>query len=171
MLQSLKMMLRSVGQGLLHQELGEMMPTEEKIKQIERRRKHYRLAGGQGSLVLIVSSDPLGPAFDFVVEMADRSGDKIEVLYIQPAEEARAGLELLVQRLTGLERNFQLTYHNGDLYEKLLDYGLQRQDVTAVVCSASEVMAEKLKAVPSSLDSAQRNAFPSVLLVGNTLTA
>jgi hypothetical protein len=171
MFHALTAILRTMGQGLLHQDWGEMMPTERKISQIEKRRKHYRASGGQGSIVLLTSTDPLGPAFDFVVGMAGRSGDRIEVLYVRPPEESQQTLELLLQRLAELGQDFQLTYHTGDLCKKLLDYGAQRQDVMAVVCNASEALAAKLQAVQQQLGSAQRGAFPSVLLVGNSLTA
>jgi hypothetical protein len=171
MFHSLTAILRAMGQGLLHQDWGEMVPTEQKISQIEKRRRHYRASGGQGRIVLLASTDPLGPAFDFVVGMAGRSGDRIEVLYVRPPEEPEQTPERLLQRLAELGRDFQLTYHTGDLCEKLLDYGTQQQDVMAVVCNASEALAAKLQVVQKQLAPAQRGAFPSVLLVGNTLTA
>jgi nucleotide-binding universal stress UspA family protein len=171
MLHALTAILRTMGQGLLHQDWGELAPTEQKISQIEKRRRHYRASGGQSRIVLLASTDPLGPAFDFAVGMAGHSGDKIEVLYVRPPEAPEQTPEQLLQRLTELGQDFQLTYHTGDLYEKLFDYGAQRQDVMAVVCNASEALAAKLQAVQKQLAPAQRGAFPSVLLVGDTLTA
>ena len=84
MLGQLKSILQIMGQGLAHQDLGEMSPTADKIAQIEKRSQSYRSSGGQGRIVLIASTDPMGPAFDFVVELAKRTNSLIEVLYFKP---------------------------------------------------------------------------------------
>ncbi|MEW8563237.1 MAG: hypothetical protein AB2541_14070 [Candidatus Thiodiazotropha sp.] len=65
----LKSILQIMGQSLAHQDLGEMSPTADKIEQIEKRSENYRMSGGEDRIVLIASTDPMGPAFDFVVDL------------------------------------------------------------------------------------------------------
>ena len=171
MIDTLKAILRSMGQGLLHQDAGELVPTERKMAMLQRRGQRYRLSGGQGSVVLIAGNDPLGHAFDFAVEMAGSHGHRIEVLYLTPDGYSKPTLDGLLQRLTERGQDFQVTFHSGDLLEKMLDYGNQRQDVLAVVCSASGALAGKLRQIPKRLDARIPGAFPSVLLVGDSLSA
>jgi len=164
MFEQLKLVLQQMGQGLSAQHMGEMYATAEGI---EKRSQNFHLAGGQSRIVLIASTDPLGPAFDFVVDIADRTKSLIEVLYITPADEAKSTFNSLLNRLGELSCDFQITYLTGDLFEKIADYSLQREDIMSVVCSAEEPFTEKLKSAPETLDPAKRFAFPIVLLVGN----
>ena len=67
MIGQLKSVMLQIGQGLSVQHMGEMSAT---VDQIYRRSRSFRLAGGQGRIVLIASTDPVGPAFDFVADLA-----------------------------------------------------------------------------------------------------
>ena len=96
MLGGLKTIFGIMGQGLRHQDLVDMLPTAEKITQIERRCQNYRLSGRRGRIVLIASTDPMGPAFDLVVELAKQTKSLVEVFYIRPADGAKGTLNPLL---------------------------------------------------------------------------
>lgn len=148
-----------------------MSPTAAKISQIEKRSLNYRVSGGQGRIILIAGIDPLGPAFDFVIDLSQQTKSLIEVLYIRPADGDKSTLNALLDRLAHLGCDFQMTYLTGNLLEKLSDFSPQRQDIMAVVCSASEGFTEELKSASQTLDPAIRNCLPAVLLIGNSFVA
>ena len=168
MYEQLKSVLQQIGQGLSVQHMGEMSAT---VDQIEKRSKNFHLAGGQGRIVLIASTDPLGPAFDFVVDLAKRTRSMIEVLYVAPAGETKSTFNSLLNKLGDLSCDFQITYLTGDLCEKIAGYSTQREDIMSVVCSSIEPFTEELKSVPQTLEPALRFTFPTVLLVGNNILA
>lgn len=171
MLRRLKSITQSIARGLAQQDLGELAPTADKISQIEKRSRLYRRSGGQGRIVLIASMDPLGPVFDFVVDLAEQTGNRIEVLYVRPADNAINTLYTLLNRLADLGRDFQVTFLAGDLHEKISEYNAQRQDIMAVVCSASEELVDSLRPVPETLDACDAIELPSVLFVGDEIMA
>lgn len=164
----LKSMLQQIGQGLTAQHMGEMSAT---VQQIEKRCKTFHLAGGQTRVVLITSIDPLGPAFDFVVDVAKRTKSVIEVLYIKPGNEANGtgAINTLLNRLGNLSCDFQVTFLSGDLFEKVSDYSTQREDIMSVVCSCDEPFTEKLKSATCKLDPAMRFTFPTILFIKNNI--
>ena len=168
MIEQLKSVMQQIGQGLSAQHMGEMSAT---VYQIEKRSQNFYLAGGQGRIVLIASTDPVGPAFDFVADIAKQTRSLIEVLYITPAIETKSSLNLLLNRLSDLSCDFQITYLNGDLFEKIASYSSQREDIMSVVCSSVEPFTEELRSTPQTLDPALRFTFPTVLLVGNNMLA
>ena len=168
MIGQLKSVMQQIGQGLSAQHMGEMSAT---VYQIEKRSQNFYLAGGQGRIVLIASTDPVGPAFDFVADIAKQTRSLIEVLYITPAIETKSNLNLLLNRLSDLSCDFQITYLNGDLLEKIASYSSQREDIMSVVCSSVEQFTEELKSTPQALDPALRFTFPTVLLVSNHILA
>ena len=168
MIEQLKSVMQQIGQGLSAQHMGEMSAT---VYQIEKRSQNFYLAGGQGRIVLIASTDPVGPAFDFVADIAKQTRSLIEVLYITPAIETKSSLNLLLNRLSDLSCDFQITYLNGDLFEKIASYSSQREDIMSVVCSSVEPFTEELRSTPQTLDPAIRFTFPTVLLVGNNMLA
>lgn len=163
MIEEFKSVIQQIGQGLSVQHMGEMSAT---IEQIDRRSERFQLAGGQGRIVLIASTDPLGPAFDFVVDIAKRTRSIIEVLYIAPADGAKNTFNPLLKRLADVSCDFQITYPTGDLYEKVATYSSQREDIMSVVCSAVEPFTEELKSIPTTLDPAIRFTFPAILVIG-----
>ena len=160
-----------MGNGLASQDLGEMCPTADKIAQIEKRSQNYRLSGGQSRIVLIASTDPLGPAFDLVVKLSKQTRSLIEVLYISPTDGAKGTLSVLLKRLGDLACDFQMTFLTGNLLEIISDYNLQRQDVLAVVCSASEVFTEELRSAPQFVNPAMEICHPTILFVGDSMMA
>ena len=168
MIEQLKSVMQQIGQGLSAQHMGEMSAT---VYQIEKRSQNFYLAGGQGRIVLIASTDPVGPAFDFVADIAKQTRSLIEVLYITPAIETKSSLNLLLNRLSDLSCDFQITYLNGDLFEKIASYSSQREDIMSVVCSSVEPFTEELRSTPQTLDPALRFTFPKVLLVSNYMLA
>ena len=168
MIEQLKSVMLQIGQGLSAQHMGEMSAT---VEQVNRRSRNFRLAGGQGRIVLIASTDPLGPAFDFVVDLAKQTSSMIEVLYVTPAGEAKSTFNSLLNRLGDLSCDFQITYPAGNLYEKIASYSSQREDIMSVVCSSIEPFTEELKSAPTTLDPALRFTFPTVLLVSNHILA
>ena len=168
MIEQLKSVMQQIGQGLSAQHMGEMSAT---VYQIEKRSQSFHLAGGQGRIVLIASTDPVGPAFDFVADLAKQTRSLIEVLYITPAIETKSSLNLLLNRLGDLSCDFQITHLTGDLFEKIASYSSQREDVMSVVCSSGEPFTEELRSTPQTLDPALRFTFPTVLLVGNNTLA
>lgn len=171
MFAQLKSILQQMGYGLARQDLGEMCPTADKIAQIEKRSLSYRLSGGQGRIVLIASTDPLGPAFDFVVELSKQTMSLIEVLYLRPADGAKSTLGELLKRLEEMACDFQMTFLTDDLLDKISDYSSQRQDVLAVVCSASEVFADEIRSGPQIENPAVGIGYPTVLFVGDSIMA
>ena len=168
MIEQFKSVMQQIGQGLSVQHMGERSAT---VEQIDRRSQNFRLAGGQGRIVLITSTDPLGPAFDFVVDLAKQSRSIIEVLYVTPAGETKSSFNSLLNRLGDLSCDFQITYLTGNLYEKIAGYSTQREDIMSVVCSSIEPFTEELKSAPQTLEPALRFTFPTVLLVGNHMLA
>ena len=168
MIEQFKSIMQQIGQGLSVQHMGEMSAS---VEQIDRRSQNFRLAGGQGRIVLITSTDPLGPAFDFVVDLAKQSRSIIEVLYVTPAGETKSSFNSLLNRLGDLSCDFQITYLTGNLYEKIAGYSTQREDIMSVVCSSIEPFTEELKSAPQTLEPALRFTFPTVLLVGNHMLA
>ena len=171
MLEQLKSIVKLMGQGLAYQDLGEMSPTAEKIAEIEKHSQNYRLSGGQGRIILIASTDLMGPAFDFVVELAKQTNSLIEVLYFKPEKEIKLPLRTLVNRLDDLTRDFQITFATGDLRKTLLSYHKQRQDVVAVVSSASELFIEDLRSTLPIFRPLMSINFPDILIVGNSFLA
>jgi len=167
----IKTVLRLMGDGLANQDLGEMYPTASKIVQMEKRSQNYRLSGGQSRIVLIASTDPLGPAFDFVVKLSKQTRSLIEVLYIRPVDGAKSTLSILLGRLVDLACDFQITFLTGNLLQVISDYNSQRQDVLALVCSASEVFTEELRSAPQIVGPAMGIDRPMVLFVGDSMMA
>ena len=168
MIGQLKSVMQQIGQGLSAQHMGEISAT---VDQIEKRSLNYLNAGGQGRIVLIVSTDPLGFAFDFVIDIAKRTSSLIEVLYVTPADETNSTFNSLLNRLGDLSCDFQITYLTGDLFEKIAGYSSQREDIMSVVCSSMEPFTEELKYTQKTLDPVLRFTFPTVLLVGNKMLA
>ncbi len=168
MIEQLRSVMQQIGHGLSAQHMGEMSAT---VEQIDKRSKNFYLAGGQSRIVFITSTDPLGPAFDFVVDIAKQTRSIIEVLYVIPADEAKSTFNTLLNRLGSLSCDFQITYLTGDLYEKLAGYSSQREDIMSVVCSSGEPFTDKLKSAPQTLEPALRFTFPTVLLIGNSIIA
>jgi len=168
MIEHLKSLFQQIGQGLSAQHLGEMSAS---VEQIDRRSRNFQLMGGQGRIVLITSTDPLGPAFDFVVDLAKQSNCIIEVLYVKPTSETKNTFNSLLNELGDLSCNFQITHLTGNLFEKIAGYSTQREDVMSVVCSSIEPFTEELISTPKTLEPALRFTFPTVLLIGNKLLA
>lgn len=166
MFTQLKSVLQQIGQGLTAQHMGDMSAT---VQQIERRCKTYHSAGGRSPIVLIASTDPLGPAFDFVVNTAKQTRSLIEVLYVTPGNEAKSSIKSLLNRLSELSCDFQVTFHSGDLYEKVSNYSSQREDIMSVVCSSAEPFTDTLKTAPCKLDPAMRFTFPTILFISNSV--
>ena len=168
MIVQLKSVMQQIGQGLSAQHMGEMSAA---VYQIEKRSQNFELKGGQGRIVLIASTDPIGPAFEFVADIAKQTRSLIEVLYITPVIETKGTLNLLLNRLSDLSCDFQITYLNGDLFEKIASYSAQREDIMSVVCSSVEPFTKELRSNQQALDPALRFTFPTVLLVGNNMLA
>ncbi|MBT2987686.1 MAG: hypothetical protein KME65_01870 [Candidatus Thiodiazotropha sp. (ex Ctena orbiculata)] len=167
----LKSILQIMGQSLAHQDLGEMSPTADKIEQIEKRSENYRMSGGEDRIVLIASTDPMGPAFDFVVDLAKKTNSLIEVLYYKPDEEIKIPLNTLLNKLGDMTHDFQITFVKGDLRKALSDYHKQRQDIMAVVSSASELFIEELRPTPQDSGSIMSINFPNILVIGSSFLA
>jgi len=168
MIEQLKAFLQQIGQGLTAQHMGDMSATVEHISQ---RSQNFHLAGGQGRVVLIVSTDPLGPAFEFVTDLAEQTQCIIEILYITPPGENKRTLNTMLNKLSNLTYDFQITHITGDICEKIAVYSTQREDIVSVVCSSVEPFTEELKSAPKTLKSALRFTFPTILLIGNKLLA
>ena len=168
MIRQLKSVMQQIGQGLSAQHMGEMSAA---VYQIEKRSQNYQMAGAQGRIVLIASTDPVGPAFDFVVDIAKQTRSLIEVLYITPAIESKRTLNSLLNSLGELSCDFQITYLNGDLFEKIASYSSQREDIMSIVCSSVEPFTEELRSTTQTLDPAIRFTFPTVLLVSDHMLA
>ena len=168
MIVQLKSVMQQIGQGLSAQHMGEMSAA---VYQIEKRSQNFEVKGGQGRIVLIASTDPIGPAFEFVADIAKQTRSLIEVLYISPIIETKVNLNLLLNRLSDLSCDFQITYLNGDLFEKVASYSSQREDIMSVVCSSVEPFTKELISNQQRLDPALRFTFPTVLLVGNNMLA
>lgn len=168
MIEQLKSVMQQIGQGLSVQHMEEMSAS---VDQIDRRSRNFQLAGGQGRIVLIASTDPLGPAFDFVVDLAKQTRSMIEVLYVMPTGETKSTFNSLLNKLGDLSCDFQITHLTGNLFEKIAGYSTQREDVMSVVCSSTEPFTEELKSAPQTLEPALRFTFPTVLLVGNNMLA
>ena len=160
--------MQQIGQGLSVQHMEEMSAS---VDQIDRRSRNFQLAGGHGRIVLIASTDPLGPAFDFVVDLAKQTRSMIEVLYVMPTGETKSTFNSLLNKLGDLSCDFQITHLTGNLFEKIAGYSTQREDVMSVVCSSTEPFTEELKSAPQTLEPALRFTFPTVLLVGNNMLA
>lgn len=171
MFAQVKSILQIMGNGLAHQDLGEMSPTEDKIAQIEKRNQNYRLSGMQGRIVLIASTDLMGPAFDFVVDLAKKTNSLIEVLYFEPEENTKIPLRILLDKLGDLTHDFQITFVTGDLRKTISNYRKQRQDIIAVVSSASEVFTEELSSTLQGLGPIMRINLPNILIIGDTFQA
>lgn len=167
----LKSVFQLMGQGLANQGMGEMWPTAEKIARIEKRSRNYRLSGGQGRIVLVASTDPMGPAFDFVVELAKKTKSLIEVLYFKPEEEVKIPLRGLLNKLGDMTHDFQITFVTGDILKTLSDYNKQRQDIIAVVSSTSELFTEELRSAPQILSPLMKINYPDILLIGASILA
>ena len=125
MFEHLNSVFQLMGRGLANQDFGEMTPTAEKIAQIEKWSHHYRLSGGQGRIVLIASTDPMGLAFDFVVELAKKTRSLIEILYLKPEAEVKTPLAALLSQLGDLPHDFQITFVAGNLLKTISDYSKQ----------------------------------------------
>jgi hypothetical protein len=171
MFAQVKSILQLMGNGLANQDLGEMSPTADKIAQIEKRSLNYRLSGGKSRIVLIASTDLLGPAFDFVVELAKKTNALIEVLYFKPEEKIKIPLGILLNKLGDLTHDFQITFVTGDLRKTVANYHKQRQDIMVVVSSASEVFIEELRSTPQVLGPIMRINFPNILIIGGSFPA
>lgn len=161
--------LHQMGRGLACQDLGEMVPTADKIAQIERLSHAYRNTGGQGRIVLIAGASPTKPAFDFVAELAKRTHSVIEVLSVPPG--GPPALDELLQRLTALRCDFQITFLRGCLQDKISDYSRQRQDVMAVFCDSTDHTADAIKQTFGGMHPVTGLALPLILLIGNDLLA
>jgi hypothetical protein len=171
MLGQLKSILQTMGQGLACQDLAEMTPMQEKIRQIERRSLSYRKTGGQCRVVLIASIDPTGPAFDFVVQLARKTNSLIEVLYFEPKEKVKTPLQALLNRLGDLTCDFQITFIKGDMGKVITGFHRQRQDILAIVSSASEAFTRDLRSTGRTGDPAMDANVPDVLIIGGSLLA
>jgi len=168
MLEQIKSVIQQIGLGLSAQHMGEMSAVVEKIN---KRSQNFQLAGGQGRIVLITSTDLLGPALDFVINLAGQTGSMIEVLYITPADDSKNALRLLLSKLASFPIDFQLTRLTGNLFETIATYNTQREDIMSVVCSSTEPFSEELISAPTMLEPELRFTFPTVLFVGNDLLA
>ena len=168
MLKQIKSVIQQIGHGLSAQHMGEMSAVVEKIS---KRSQNFQLAGGQGRIVLIASTDLLGPALDFVIDLAGQTESIIEVLYVTPANDNKNALRLLLNKLADLPIDFQLTHIAGNLFEAIATYNTQREDIMSVVCSSTEPFTEELISAPRMLEPALRFTFPTVLFVGNDLLA
>jgi len=166
MFAQLKTVLQQIGLGLTAQHMGEMSAT---VNQIARRCETFHLTGGQSRIVLIASIDPPGSAFEFVVDIAKQTKSLIEVLYVNPGNEAKGTIKTLLSRLADLSCDFQVTYLSGDLFEKVSNYSSQREDVMSVVCSCEEPFTEKLKSASCKLDPAVHLTFPTILFISNNI--
>ncbi len=168
MIAQIKSVMQQIGQGLTAQHMGEMSAT---VEQIDRRSQNLRSTEGRGRIVLIASTDPMGPAFDFVVDLAKQTRCIIEVLCVTPAGETKNTFKSLLNKLGDLPYDFQITYLTGNLFEKITGYSTQREDIISVVCSSQEPFTKELISAPQTLKPALRFTFPNVLLIGNNLLA
>ncbi|MEW8563236.1 MAG: hypothetical protein AB2541_14065, partial [Candidatus Thiodiazotropha sp.] len=84
----------------------------------------------------------------------------IEVLYFKPDEEIKIPLNTLLNKLGDMTHDFQITFVKGDLRKALSDYHKQRQDIMAVVSSASELFIEELRPTPQDSGSIMSINFP-----------
>ena len=148
-----------------------MYPTEEKIAQIHERSHHYRMTAGQSRIVLIASSDLMGPAFEFVVSQAQQTRSIIEILYLKPEGADELALQSMMNRLWSLSLDFQITCSTEKLNQKMLEYHPQRQDILAVVTSASEAFVKTLN--PAAIADGGRSTInrPRILIIGNSISA
>ena len=121
--------------------------------------------------MLIASTDLMGPAFEFVIELAKKNNNLIEVLYFKPEKETKIPLRTLLNKLGDLTHDFQITFITGDPCQTILSYHKQRQDIVAVVSSASEVFLEELRSAAPVLGSIRSINFPNILIVGSSFLA
>jgi hypothetical protein len=171
MLGSLKSLFKLMGQGLAHQYLGEMAPHTAKIAEIEKRCHNYNSSGGRSRIVLLASTDLLGGAFNFVVELANSTNSLLEVLYFKPDTESGLHLQALLNRLSDRAQDFQITFVTDDPEKTISNYHNQRQDIMAVVSSASELFLEELGIAASSQSTATHITHPDILIIGNSFPA
>ena len=113
----------------------------------------------------------MGPAFYFVIELAKNTNSLIEVLYFKLEEELKVTLRILLNKLGDLTHDFQITFVTGNLRKALSNYYKQRQDIMAVVSSASEVFLEELKPTPLALSPIKNINFPDILIIGSSFLA
>jgi len=168
MLEQIKSVIQQIGHGLSAQHMGEMSAV---VEHISKRSQKLQLTGGQGRIVLIASTDILGPALDFVINLAEQTGSMIEVLYATPAGDNKKELHSLLNKLADLPIDFQLTHLTGNLFEAIATYNTQREDIMSVVCSSAEPFTEELISTPTMLEPELRFTFPTVLFIGNDLLA
>jgi hypothetical protein len=171
MLGPLKSIFNLMGQGLAHQYLGEMTPYTAKVAEIEKRCHKYNMSGGRSRVVLLASTDLMGAAFDFVVELANSTNSLIEVLYLKPGKETESHLQALLNRLSDLAQDFQITFITDDPETVISNYQSQRQDIMAVVSSASELFIEELGLATPTPRPIKHNPYPDILIIGNSLPA
>ncbi len=151
--------------NLMGQRLAEMLLTVDKMAKIEKRAHHYRLSGGRSRIVLIASTDLMGTAFDFAVELANNTNSLIEVLYFKPEEEIQIPLRTLLNKLGDLTHDFKITFVTGNLRKIITTYRKQHQDTVAVICSASEVFIEELRPAPLNFNCIMDFNFSNVLII------
>lgn len=89
-------------------------------------------------------------------------------MYINNKASDDSVLNKLLNRLGELGCDFQMTFVREHPLKKMSYYSAQRQDIMAVVCSASEGLAEKFKGASRTFYLATGTRFPTVLFVGNT---
>jgi len=168
MIEQIKSIFQQIGQGLSAQHMGDMSAT---VEQILQRSQNSRLTVGQRRIILIASTNPLSPAFDFVVDLAEQTGSMIEVLYIAPEDETKNTYHSLLNRLGDLPFDFQITRLKGNLYEEIAAYNTQREDIISVICSSAEPFTKDLSSAPKTLKPALRFTFPTILFIGSNLLA
>jgi len=166
-----KSVLKLMGRGLASQDLDESLLGERELRRIEQRQRSFHLSGGQSRVVLIAGTKALGPAFDFAIELAADRNSMIEILYVDSSEDKAGATRQLIDRLTGLGCDFQITFLEGNLLEKLTDYNMKRQDVMAVVCSSEEAFVSQLRTGAEAFDTSLKLGGPSVVLIGGLLLA
>lgn len=170
MLEQLKSIFKLMGRGLSYQYLGEMSSGETKITELEKRCNDYNSSGGRSRIVLLAGTELMSTTLDFVIEIARNTNSLIEVLYFKREEETVTPLSALLDRLGDLTQDFQVTFVTGDFGETVSSYHKQRQDVMAVVSSASEPFLEELRSTPHRPHPVAGGCFPDILIIGSTIS-
>jgi cob(I)alamin adenosyltransferase len=171
MLEQLKSIIKQMGQGLSYQYLGEMLSSSSKIDEIEKRCHDYNASGGRSRIVLLAGTELMNTALDFVIELARNTDSLIEILYFKQEQETMTKLSALMNRLSDLTQDFQITFVTADIGATVSSYHKQRQDIMAVVSSASEPFLEDLRSARPEPHAVSNGCFPDILIIGSSISA
>ena len=166
----LKEMFKTMGNGLSAQNLGDLMSTDMKLKNLDRTFS-FENSNDDRRIVFTTGEKLQRTALDFSIECAHREGALLEILCTSENDNSLDPISEILPILNDSNLDFQVTRRRSDMIKAILNHVRFRQDILYFVCGTNNAFKKRWNEYKEQLSWQSKLELPSLLLVDEIIIA